>query len=217
MPASLTLDPEWLAGEIELRGQMWRTDDARTLGTLWWYSAAPHLIGPAVWSFFAPGATRSPRLADVVFHREETSRLAGAHATGDIAPGVEPLAEAIQETFGACIAALAPYVPRPRPLWAIGADAIADRFLLVGRARRLPERATGAALDVARAIGAPMPVPRFMEVPQRPGEYPGPSRRQVRRSSCCLLYLAPGQTLCAGCPRRTQEDREARLRARATH
>ncbi|WP_052668593.1 (2Fe-2S)-binding protein [Nitriliruptor alkaliphilus] len=214
VPATRTLDAGWLAGEIELRGRMWATDDARVLGTLWWYSAAPHLIGPAAQSFFTPGATCSPRLENVVFHREDTSRLAGSHSTADLPPGVEPLAAAIRQAFEAAIAALAPYVPRPRPLWAIGADAIADRFLEVGRARRQTEQTTEAALAVARAVGAPMPTPRFADVSHHPGAYDSPTQRHVRRSSCCLLYRAPNQQPCAGCPRRSREDREARLRAR---
>jgi hypothetical protein len=41
-------------------------------------------------------------------------------------------------------------------------------------------------------------------------------RRFLRRSSCCLLYEAPGQAKCGTCPGRHPQDRLLRMQVAAT-
>lgn len=214
VPAIQTLDSGWLAEQVRLRGVMWGTADRRVLGTLWWYSAAPLLITPAVASHMATGSPLSPRLEDVVFHHHESSRLTGADSDAQLVPGgTEPLADSLRETFGRCINVLTQFVPRPRPLWAIAADAIAERYLWAGRALGRTDEAAATATEVARIVGPPMPLPRFRDDPPEIGfELPSPTpQRHLRRCSCCLLYLAPNRQSCSNCPRRDATDRKQRL------
>src|SRR4051812_19760561 len=53
--------------------------------------------------------------------------------------------------------------------------------------------ATARAADLARAIGVPLPVPRYVDVA---------GVRFSRRVSCCLLCRVSHEPLCVSCPRR---------------
>jgi ferric iron reductase protein FhuF len=91
---------------------------------------------------------------------------------------------------------------RERPLWAIATDSVANRLLALGRAVGDVARATALAAPLAAAVGAPLPVPRYVDV----GGVPF-----TRRASCCLLYRVPHEPMCISCPRRPPEERQILL------
>lgn len=91
---------------------------------------------------------------------------------------------------------------RERPLWAIATDSLANRLLALGRAVGDVPAVTALAAPLAAAIGAPLPVPRYVDVG---------GARFSRRASCCLMVELPGGSLCASCPRRPPADRLVQL------
>ncbi len=91
---------------------------------------------------------------------------------------------------------------RPRPLWAIAADSLANRLLALGRALGEEHRVTALAAPLAAAVGPPLPAPRYVDVA---------GVRFTRRVSCCLLYRLPPEPLCTSCPRRPAAERAVLL------
>jgi ferric iron reductase protein FhuF len=205
IPAARIAEPDWLAGQVRAQCSIWHTEDRHLLGTLWWYSASTVLLTPALVSLAVTGQAFSPRLADLVLHRDRTGLLPGAHATAVLSGDLPQLASALRDMLGTTIAAVtAVSGGRDRPLWAIAADAMANRLLLAGTATGRVEQACAIATALSSAIGPPLPVPRYVDIG---------GRRFVRRVSCCQLYRLPDQQLCTSCPRRASADRMARLLA----
>ncbi|KGI81194.1 hypothetical protein IL38_13220 [Actinopolyspora erythraea] len=216
MPATLVEDPDWMAEQLRLRSRIWNTEDARVLATLWWFSTSTRLITPSVASFVVTGEALSPRLEDLGLHWHPDSRLSGVTSvevlTGSSA--LESLAEALHQTLERSITSVAATARiRHLPLWAIATDAIAGCLLWAGRAEGAPERATALAEPLVAAIGGPMPAPRYTEI----GSQSGTSRLFTKRTSCCLLYRAPGEDKCSSCPGRSPERRHALLRENTPH
>jgi len=118
------------------------------------------------------------------------------------APAGDVAAE-LRESLGAVVAAVAEAGRmRERPLWAIATDSIANRLLALGRALGDVPRATALAAPLAAAVGAPLPVPRYVDVG---------GARFTRRASCCLLYRVPHEPMCTSCPRRPPAERHVLL------
>lgn len=199
LPATVIGDPSWLGEQVRLRGEIWGIDDRRTLATLWWYSASAWLVLPGVLALTTDGTCLSLRLEHIVLHHQPSSRFSGAHSVAAMPTGdLGAFALALRGTLVTAIGRLRPYVPRPRPLWAIAADSIAGRFLWAGQLAGREWAATLLADQVIDAIGFPMPRPRY----DAAGPGSGPTGLKLRRSSCCLLYRVPGETPCGDCPRR---------------
>ncbi|PRW65354.1 (2Fe-2S)-binding protein [Actinopolyspora mortivallis] len=216
VPARLVEDPDWMTEQMRLRSLIWDTDDARVLATLWWFSTSSKLITPSIASFVVTGEVLSPALEDLWLHWHPDSRLSGVTSVNVLTGGsaLESLAEALRRTLERSIASVAATARiRPRPLWAIATDAVAGCLLWAGRARGEPERATALAEPLVAAMGAPMPTPRYTEVSSH-GET---SRLFTKRTSCCLLYRAPGEDKCSSCPGRPPEQRHALLRENTPH
>ncbi len=209
-------DPEWLDAQIALQAQRWPTVDRRVLATLWWYSVSQVFITPTVASLFVTGRALSPRPNDVELHWLSDGRVFTARSTAVLDKGndVRAVGAAIRDSVEIAIPAVARAgARRERPLWAIATDSLANRLLWVGRARGDVDRATSLAATLAGLIGAPMPPPRFVTIHRRP-----PRKGQVRfvrRGSCCLVYLQPGEAKCASCPRLAPVNRTALLRLAA--
>ncbi|WP_019853893.1 (2Fe-2S)-binding protein [Actinopolyspora mortivallis] len=216
VPASLVEDPDWMAEQLRLRGRIWGTDDARVLATLWWFSTSSRLITPSIASFVVTGEVLSPSLEDLWLHRHPDSRLSGVTSVKVLTggPALESLAEALRQTLERSIASVAATARmRHRPLWAIATDAVAGCLLWAARARGEPERATALAEPLVAAMGAPMPAPRYTEIDSPSGT----PRLFTKRTSCCLLYRAPGEDKCSSCPGRPPEQRHALLRENSPH
>ncbi|MDY7106858.1 MAG: (2Fe-2S)-binding protein [Actinomycetota bacterium] len=204
-------DPAWLAEQVRLRGERWRTDDARVLATLWWYSASAWVIGPTLASLAVGAPVLSADLGDLSVRWLGDSRITGATSSrvigrsADADPPthdrVEAAAASLRRLYDRVIPAVAAHAAiAPRPLWAIATDAIANRLLVIGRAIG-EEEATTALLDpLVDAVGHPMPRGRYVRDADADADTDTDGLR-VRRCSCCLLYLAPGQSTCGTCPR----------------
>ncbi|MBM9466576.1 (2Fe-2S)-binding protein [Nakamurella leprariae] len=219
VPFARALERDWLADQIGLRGQRWGTDDPRTLATLWWYSASVWVQCPSLASLVVAGRALSPRLDEVTMHWLPDSRITGSTCAA-VLPGTDQVAAlgaALRETFAAVIPVVAELGGgiRERPLWAIASDSLANRLLWIGRAVGDVTGATALAVPLARAIGAPFPVPRYVDVAPDPARPDHDLARFTRRCSCCLLYEAPGADKCTSCPKRTPADRLQRLTAAA--
>jgi ferric iron reductase protein FhuF len=198
LPAALLADPDWTAGRVAELGARHRSDDRRVLATVWWYSASTVLLTPAL-AGLVTGRPLSARLADT-----SLSVLAGGTlvAATSSAPGAD-LAGELRETLTAVVGAVAAAGGvRPRPLWAIATDSLANRLLALGRALGDVPGATALAEPLAAAVGPPLPAPRYVDVT---------GTRFVRRASCCLLYRLPPEPLCTSCPRRPAAHREVLL------
>lgn len=193
LPATVIGDPGWLAEQIRLRGLIWGIDDRRTLATLWWYSASMWLVTPGVLAIATDGTCLSPRLEHTVLHHQPSSRFSGSHATQTMpANDLAIYAAELRSTLATVIGLLRPYVPRPRPLWAIAADSIAGRFVWAGNHTGRPDQAATSATGIVTAIGSLMPRPRYLTQP---------AQWRIARNSCCLLYRVPAESPCNDCPR----------------
>ena len=209
-------DARWLDTQIGLQAQRWRSVDRRVLATLWWYSISQVFLTPTIASFLVTGQALSPLPGDVELHWLPDGRVFTARSTAVLegSDAVESIAAALRDSFDCAIPAVARAgAKRERPLWAIATDSLANRLLLLGRARGEVERAGSLAATLAELIGAPLPSPRYVDVDRRP---PGKGHaRFVRRASCCLVYLEPGEAKCVSCPRLTPDRRTALLRTAA--
>lgn len=218
VPFARVEDPEWLDTQIALQATRWPTVDRRVLATLWWYSISQVFLTPTVASLFVTGRALSPRPEDVELHWLPDGRVFTARSTAVLDGGraVESVAAALRESFEIAIPAVARAgAKRERPLWAIATDSLANRLLSLGRACAEVGRATALASTLAELIGPPMPAPRYVDVDRRP---PGKGQvRFVRRGSCCLVYLEPGEAKCVSCPRLPPAGRTALLRTAADH
>jgi ferric iron reductase protein FhuF len=221
LPATCIEDPLWLEEQVRLRGQIWGIDHRRVLAILWWYSASNRLVTPLLASLVTTGVGFSGRLDDLVLHHLPSSRLTGSHSTAVGGDDIRVLGDQLGRSFERTIAALTPFVgTRMRPLWAIAADAIADRLLWVGRASEQMETATALLAPLAEAIGPRLPRPRYVDIPVRPDRQLDITTgsavyRAVDRISCCLIYRVPGEDRCAGCPGLPVKARHQLILARA--
>ena len=198
VPARLLADPAWTAEVLHQRAPRQGTGDRRVLATVWWYSVSSVLLTPPL-AGLVIGVPLSGRLADT-----SVCLLAGGLPVAAVssAPGGD-LAGELRESLVDVIAAVAEAGRmRERPLWAIATDSIANRLLALGRTLGDVPAATAAAAPLARAIGAPLPVPRYVDVA---------GTRFTRRASCCLLYRVPHEAMCTACPRRPPADRQILL------
>ena len=198
VPATLLADVRWTADTLATRAPRQRTDDRRVLATVWWYSVSTVLLTPSL-AGLVTGVPLSARLPDTA-----VSMLAGGLPVAAVssAPAGDVAAE-LRESLGAVVAAVAEAGRmRERPLWAIATDSIANRLLALGRALGDVPRATALAAPLAAAVGAPLPVPRYVDVG---------GARFTRRASCCLLYRVPHEPMCTSCPRRSPAERQVLL------
>jgi ferric iron reductase protein FhuF len=198
VPATLLADVRWTADTLAACAPRQRTDDRRVLATVWWYSVSTVLLTPSL-AGLVTGVPLSARLPDTA-----VSMLAGGLPVAAVssAPAGDVAAE-LRESLGAVVAAVAEAGRmRERPLWAIATDSIANRLLALGRALGDVPRATALAAPLAAAVGAPLPVPRYVDVG---------GARFTRRASCCLLYRVPHEPMCTSCPRRPPAERHVLL------
>jgi hypothetical protein len=193
VPAAVLAEPEKVAGLIEARIPL-RTAERRVAATVWWYSASIVLVTPAL-AGLVTGVPLSGRLADTsLAFRPDGLPVAAVSSSGSA-----DVAGELRETLSAVVASVAGAGRMgQRPLWAIAADSIANQLLALGRALGDVPAATAHAAPLAAAIGAPLPVPRYVDVA---------GTRFTRRASCCLLVELPGGSLCTSCPRRPPAER----------
>jgi ferric iron reductase protein FhuF len=191
--ATLLADPGWTARVVQARASG-RSADRRVQATVWWYSVSAVLVTPAL-AGLVTGVPLSGRLADtsLVFRSDGLPVAAVSSARAD------DVAAELRETLAAVVAAVADAGRmRRRPLWAIATDSIANRLLALGRALGDVPAVTALAAPLAAGIGAPLPMPRFVDVA---------GARFTRRASCCLMVELPGGSLCTSCPRRRPAER----------
>jgi ferric iron reductase protein FhuF len=196
LPGTLLADPAWTAQVIGDRSG--RTADRRVPATVWWYSVSAVLVTPVL-AGLVTGVPLSGRLADtsLAFRPDGLPIAAVSAARGD------DVAADLRETLAAVVTAVADAGRmRERPLWAIATDSIANRLLALGRARGDVHGATSLAAPLATAIGAPLPMPRYVDVA---------GARFTRRASCCLLDEVPHEPRCTSCPRRPPAERQILL------
>ncbi len=198
VPAALFADADWTADRLTALGARYASGDRRVLATVWWYSASSALLTPAL-AGLATGQPLSARLADT-----SVALLGGATpvAATSSAPGRDTAAE-LRESLSAVVDAVAAAGRmRPRPLWAVATDSLANRLLALGRALGDERRVTALAGPLAAAVGPPLLTPRYVDVA---------GVRFTRRVSCCLLYRLPPEPLCTSCPRRPAAERQVLL------
>ncbi len=198
LPATVLTDVGWTSTMLALRSARQGTSDVRVLATVWWYSVSAVLLTPSL-AGLVTGTPLSARLADT-----SLSWLPGGLpvAATSSAPGRD-LAGELRTTLTDVISAVAEAGRmRERPLWAIATDSLANRLLALGRALGDVPGATAPAGPLADSIGAPLPVPRYVDAG---------GARFVRRASCCLLYRLPHEPMCTSCPRRPPAERQILL------
>jgi ferric iron reductase protein FhuF len=213
VPARLLADAGWTVAVLEQRAPRQGTDDRRVLATVWWYSVSSVLVTPSL-AGLVTGVPLSARLADTsvallpgglpvaAMSSASGSSAPGSSAPGSSAPGGD-LAGELRESLANVIASVAEAGRmRERPLWAIATDSIANRLLALGRALGDVPRTTDLAAPLAAAVGAPLPLPRYVDVA---------GTRFTRRASCCLLYRVPHEPMCTSCPRRPPAERQILL------
>jgi len=179
-------DPGWLGAQIEATARRYRYDRPPDIGVLWWYSASSVLLGP-------PVEARDPGLESVTLQVHPDGRILDAHSARFSDDVGTRLAEALSVSIEAVARQTGAH---RRALWAIATDSLANRVLWAGLSVEFAEK-------LAASVGPALPMPRYVEVS---------GRLVVRRASCCLVYLAPGQAKCVSCPRQTPEERLRRTR-----
>jgi ferric iron reductase protein FhuF len=200
VPGVLLADAAWTAEVLGERAARLHTEDRRVLGTVWWYSVSSVLFTPVL-AGLVTGVGLSARLADTRLHV-----LAGPIpvAATTVAGLGGDIAADLRTTIAEVVAAVAEAGNvRERPLWAIATDSLANRLLAVGRAVGDVAAATALAGPLAAAVGAPLPTPRYVDVPSPAGS----TVRFTQRASCCQLYRVPHEVLCTSCPRRPPAER----------
>jgi len=198
LEAALLADPGWTAQVLAARAPRQRTTDRRVLATVWWYSVSSVLLTPVL-AGLVTGVRLSARLEDTRLHLLAGGTPVAAttrRGAGDLGPelraALAPVVAAVAEAGGM----------RDRPLWAIATDSVANRLLALGRAVGDVGAATALAGPLTRAIGAPMPAPRYVDVV---------GARFTQRASCCLLWRVPHEVVCTSCPRRAPAERAVLL------
>ncbi|MBA3800942.1 MAG: (2Fe-2S)-binding protein [Geodermatophilaceae bacterium] len=205
-------DVDWLEYQLDLQAQRWPSVDRRVLATLWWYSVSQVFLTPTLASLFVTGCALSPRPADVELHCLPDGRIFTARSTAVLVESdvVDSVAAALRDGLAMAIPEVARAgATRERPLWALATDSLANRLLWLGRTSGAVDRATSLATTLVQLIGPPMPAPRYVDIQRRPPR--AGTVRFVRRGSCCLVYLEPGEAKCASCPRISPVSREALL------
>jgi hypothetical protein len=194
LPAALLAEPDRVG---ELIGARTSTVD-RVTATVWWYSMSTVLLTPAL-AGLVTGVPLSGRLADTwLLFRPDGLPVAAVSS----APASDVAGE-LRESLALVVAAVAAAGRMgERPLWAIATDSIANQLLALGRALGDVPGVTAHAVPLARAIGEPLPMPRYVDVA---------GGRFTRRASCCLVVELPGGGLCTSCPRRPPAERHALL------
>lgn len=206
LPGSVLTDPRWLARRVEDTGRRWSHGDARVNGTLWWYSASSSLVAAPLTMLLVSGVAPDPRPARLTVSLQPNGYLEAARS-GRLLTSAEQFADALVEAHAEVITALAAVSgTAPRALWAIASDSVANRALEAGQAVDDPDRGVELAQAVVRP---PLLSARYVDV-----NGPARMRRFVRRSSCCLIYVATDGDKCVNCPRRAPDDRLAGLMRR---
>jgi len=210
LSGALLTDPAWLAERVVDAGVRWSVDDRRVVGTLWWYAASSTLLAPPVTTLLVTGRSVDVTLKGLTVYLRADGYLGGGRSTELADADPEQLGVALREQLGAVIAPLAAVSgASARSLWAIAADSLGNWALRAGYAIGDVDRAVAGAGMVAAGIGAVLPTPRYVDVSGPP------TRRYVRRGSCCLVFAVPGVEKCTSCPRQTPALRLARLAAHA--
>jgi hypothetical protein len=195
VPGTRLTDPAWVTTAIAGRSP---GAGGRVPATVWWYSVSAVLVTPALAGLLT-GVGLTGRLTETSL----AFRFDGLPVAAVALTGTHDVAAELRETLGAVVAAVAAAGrTAERPLWAIATDSIANQLLALGRALGDVPAATAHAVPLARAIGAPLPAPRYVDVA---------GVRFTRRASCCLMVDLPGGPLCTSCPRRPPAERAALL------
>jgi ferric iron reductase protein FhuF len=177
--------------------------EPRVAATVWWYSASAVLLTPSL-AGLVTGMPLSARPTDL----SVSFRPGGLPVAATSSARSADLGPELRELLTTVIGAVAEVGGmRERPLWAIATDALAGQLLALGRAIGDVPAVTRLAAPIAAAVGAPLPVPRYVDVA---------GTRFVRRASCCLVYRLPGGPLCTSCPRRPPAERTLLLERAAT-
>jgi len=187
-------DRDRLAGLVAAHAALYPHASVGVVTTIWWYLASAVLAGPPAAGALA-GVPLSADAGDLDLHVGPAGMPAAAVSRR---LGPDDAGPALGATFGLLVDGLCAVGGlRPRPLWALAADSLATRLLALGRAQGRLARATTLARELVASTGAPVPLPRFVDVA---------GARFLVRSSCCLLYRAGGD-LCTSCPRRPADQR----------
>ncbi|MCF6509782.1 iron reductase [Blastococcus sp. MG754426] len=197
VPAGRLADPAWL-GRVLAERSARGGGTPRVHATVWWYSASAVLMAPVL-AGLAVGRPLSARPADTAVVLGPGGLPAAAVSA---APAEDPAA-GLRE----CLTVVVPAVAaagrmRPRPLWAIATDSLANGLLTLGRALGDVPAVTALAAPLAEAVGAPLPAPRYVDVD---------GVRFTARVSCCLVDRLPGGGTCLSCPRRPPAERQVLL------
>jgi hypothetical protein len=197
VPATAVTDDVWLAAQLAATGTLYRTADQEVRGVVWWYSVSSVLLGACVDPLVKTGVAADPGLGHCTLYVHPDGRVLDARSTAVAGQGADVLGPLLADTLRVTIDAVARLSgARARALWAIATDSLANRMLWAGASESL-------TAELAAAVGPELPVPRWVEVG---------GRTVVRRASCCLIYLTPGNAKCASCPRQRPEERRRRLR-----
>ena len=191
-------DHELLADLVGAHAALYPRASVGVVTTIWWYLASAVLAGPPAAGALA-GVPLSADAGDLDLHVGPAGMPAAAVSRR---LGPDDAGPALGATIGLLVDGLCTVGGlRPRPLWAIAVDSLATRLLTFGRAQGRLDRATRLARELVVSTGAPVPLPRFVDVA---------GARFLVRGSCCLLYRAGGE-LCTSCPRRPADQRRALL------
>jgi ferric iron reductase protein FhuF len=194
LPVRELTDRDRLADVVAAHAEAYPGAPRGVVLTLWWYLASAVLTGPTAAGALV-GVPLSGAIDDLELHVGAASMPAAAVAR---ALGPDDAGPALGATLGELIdTACATGRVRPRPLWAVAADSLANRLLTFGRARGEVDHAIDLARDLLSSSGAPVPTPRFTCVA---------GARFLVRTSCCLLYRATAE-LCTSCPQRPAGER----------
>lgn len=207
VPAARVLDPAWLSARVAESARRYRTGDARVAAVLWWYSASTVLVTPALATYAVTRWAVDPRPEATTLHMRGDGLPAGARSAALVGDEPSEVGTALGVALAAYVGALTEVAPvRRRALWAVGVDSVASVLLRAGTTVGEAPRATALAgplvAAAGEAVGEELPRPRYVDFGRT---------RFVHRTSCCLIYRAPGQAMCTSCPGRRPEERAADL------
>lgn len=211
---SLLADRDWLAARVADAKRQWGLTDSRVAATLWWYSASSTLVVSSTAELLRTGTAPDPSPMSITGILDSSGTLSSVRSAARV-DGLEAFAAGLRRTLTAIIEPLAEVgAAHAAALWAVASDSLGNRALDAGTALGSPASGSALAIGLAELIGAPIPVPRFVDV--------GP-RRFLRRASCCLIdhalvpdpgdVAAAARAKCVSCPRQRPEVRLARLAA----